>query len=740
MAYYGLADSERSENKSHDPALEQHVVDDVASNSARADVLNKSAVHYAEDLIRAQSFAELLDTAARSRREHEDARVEWHASLVRSYKQLEQASTVAARTVSRAADIQADDSGLLLAAREHVAIAGRINAVMEPARKEMAALEGPRLLDLLFRAANALPQDLHSHYNGLVDLCLDQEAARMKLLVSCRRYASLMPILDRLVVCDGTIYGAPRQKLLTASSAIRLDLENRLDKGSGVVEGISLEDITRVRYLLGDSIIDLRHGFLTAAYLQLMRKRPTSKLFNDSTRLSPLSVCCIHLEHVKEAFLPELSDICDAYFRLFSSRVSSEFVSNSNASHSSASANTTDVQQDFALWLLQTMNNFIGEPVRQAVSNNDFRRKWKKNSVTSRGEDDVAETISLATLLQEDSSTTYFEVTDIGPLADAVKFRTRIDALREAADETKSSFFDQCPVSLEHILGEICDDLQEYVANLIVENARNFLNSALDTLIDRDYVTQGRVDVEAATFTREVNEIQEDLDEYLDALRVDRRNLVDSVFDRIAQKCQACSLVPVHDLEFWSMRYLLSSAVLSDSLSRFTSAGDTSDSAKRGLSRSQLIRAYTVVTARHVTEILQVCLNEHIVSDHSISLEMLTPGMSRAISVLERAQQEISVILDGIEDMQAVMGTQDDALDEGGIVQRIARGWVFALREHTLSSAVAVHRLQVDAAALARAIALPNAFDMVPRVAVFRCVEQVSLLDAAEMTRLHSHL
>lgn len=696
----------------------------------------------AADLIASAPLSKLLTSAAALRVQRDSARKTQTESVGRVYAQLEAASKLAERAAAAAEAAGAAVNG----ARKVAAAVAEVDEILAPARTQMDGLEDARTVDLLLAAAKLLETGVQEDYRAVVDLCLDPVGARERLLTTCLRYAALQEVFERCKGKPGSRFWDAVEGLERAVAAVREDLRQRMSEGGQGVDGLDLLHVVRVRLLLGDGAAELKLVFLRASEMSISAAE-VSEAAAEAASASALSRATLELSFAERKTVPALMDTCSTYYSIFMEGVDTE----------ATAANA----EEFTIWLVQVVEHVVSDRVR----------KWleQESSAATAPTSMLDESVS-GTMLDESisgnisSPLVSFEdggsgasggvignddepdiLGGFGTSGDAAGFRKEVEALRAAGKVGESNAVHGS--GFAGIVSGVCDELVACATSTVIERARSHVTGRVRSILARDYArsSSGRISADVAGLLDLINGGQKCIGGVVAGLGGEvvelPRVVADYAIDRV-NEAEAERGDEAVDSDDNLSRIFLSAAVVLDSISKHcASPGDDLAADLRNL-RVQLLHSYCLRVAGDITEVLEsgvFALVDFVPPSESpdeIAVgAKVSPAGCRAVSLLQRARRDVAAILSGTPHLNVAFGEEDEMLDEGGILQRVARGWVHSVREATLMNAKCVHALQVDAAALEGAIGFVDTFSSVPRAAVERCSTSVELLEPGEVAR-----
>jgi hypothetical protein len=713
-AFYSLPAADRSAPSSAPAAA--------AVAAAAAATSSATAPPGAADLIARAPLSELLTSAAALRARRDAARQAQRTAVSRVYARLSDAAELSAR----AGAVAAAGAPAVDAARDVAAAVAEVDGVLAPARAMVDELEDARKVELLRAAAGLLERDVEEQYREVVDLCLDPCGARERLLRSCLRYAALRGVFERCCAVEGGGFSETVAGVERAVRRVRDDLRERMAEGGAGVDGLDLLHVVRVRLLLGDEAAELKLAFLRASEMNVSGAG-VSAAAAEAASGSGLSRAGLELAFAERETMPALLNTCTIYYGIF--------VEGAEAKVGAANV------EEFTTWLAQVMENVVGERVRKGFElGGSATARWQDlmhNSPSGSLDSPFAK--------HDGAGEVHIDILQgLGTEAEAVRFREQLESLLAAGCRTKSEAVSATGV--HDILRELCDELRLSATSVTLQRAKSHVTGRASSILARDYArsSSGRIASDVAGLLDLVKSGQESVNGVIAGLGGDPAVLarlaaeyVSERIDEVESRGSGRSSAGDEGLS----RMLLSGAVIADALGNIS--GSRSEDLTNELRelRIQLLHSYCLRVSEEVTDVMEASVAT-LASGHASPAPyssvgaQVSAGGCRAVAMLQRARRDVVAILSATPHLSVAFGEDDEVLDEGGILQRIARGWVCALREVTLMDVASVHAVQVDAAALESVTSFNDAFDIVPRAAVERCVAtDIRLLSSGDVAR-----
>lgn len=720
------------------------------------------------DLISRTQLSALLTSAAALREKRDASHAAQNMSVQQCYAQLSRAVSAAAsaaRSSSSSPSPFLVEEGLS-AARMVASDARQVDSNLAPARARFDSLEDARKVSLLLQAAELLAKDIPADYQALVELCLDPEGALARLQATAMRYAALASLFARAAE-ESSEFADAYKRVEEASQSVRADLEERMSAGSGAVEGMNLLDIVRIRMLLGDSSSNVMVAFLRASELSIVAGVPSTAAI-EAASSSALSLAALHLAFATNSALPVLLATCDTFYDMFITSVTTGDADQANA-------------EEFTSWLAQVVEIVVADRARNALTKFKSMHLGDVNLVNAFGAR-LGDQVGLEAGFKSVSMPDPFSKlendfgngaetcdAEFGTSADARTFAEQMKSLRSssqaAAEDSKSA----AKFGVHEVIGAVCDELQETVVSAFQSRAQDCVWSRAGTILSRDYAasSHGRIFADIDSLVRLVQTCQETLDSTIPAVGGQPSDLIEFVAESVIKRIavfegsdaevtgsatgKSCSHLEHHSLrdvgkdealahpDFVGSRILLTGAAVMDALTRCTVNSQEYHALDLRQTRSQLLHVFCLRVSADVTSVLRAsipCGPPIEAKDEQIVGAQVSEAGCRAIALLEQARRDANAILGPSPDMDVAFGTEEEILDEGGIIQRIARGWVCHIRDETLGSVEAVHAIQVDSSALDVAMGTSRVFACATNAAVERCVAtSVVLLAPSEVSR-----
>lgn len=268
----------------------------------------QAALDYADSLTKTLTLDKLLVHATEAKRESESLHHDLQASTRDYYSKLQSAITAAqnARFVANQVLTSSNKSDTPLqnirkCANRSTSITNRL----QPSRAKLVALDGIRVVRLLYTAAQLLITQIPSLYAELA-LCTDPNSTCDSILLAARRYDAVRPAIAHLANSDPD-FADVYTKLQTVVKQVNEGL--REEKG----DVLSIVDYSRVRLLLGEKVDSLREEFFTNASNDLSNLRPPQAALTGS----PCQKASIYVLYAIDIVLPKLHEIADGYEVVF---------------------------------------------------------------------------------------------------------------------------------------------------------------------------------------------------------------------------------------------------------------------------------------------------------------------------------------------------------------------------------------------------------------------------------------
>lgn len=687
----------------------------------------------ADDLIARSTLAELLTSAASLRKRRDACRTAQNMSVHRCYSQLAEAAEASSSVASMSSPsepVPTETQQGLSAARAVASDASAVDALLAPARERFDSLEDARKVSLLLQAAELLANDIPADYQALVELCLDPDGARARLHTTAMRCAALRPLFRRAAE-DSPEFARAQDRVEDSCLAVRLDLEEKVSSGSGAVEGMTMYDIVRIRMLLGDSSSSAKDAFLRASELSCTALIPSSAAI-DMASSSALSLASLHLDFAVKSIFPALLSACNTFHDVF---VTAGTDAATKASPATSVVRDDAVLEEFTTWLAEIVEVSIADRVRKSL--NDFRPPETRlpyiaeqfGSIESIGSP-LGSSVGKGISNDEDSI-----AAQLGSAVDVQRFSEHLDDLRSVAAEAAAGSSFATNLRLDELFVQVCNELGQTAVHVILDQTQHEVASRTRSILARDYSASnaGRISADVGGLVRLIQGCQETANSSLSALGHGKEDFVKYAVGYVLQRIDTYENVdteayramdesgtegdPLNPPKGASSRVLLTSAAVVEALSQCVDSGQDSLAINMRQTRAQLLHIFCLRLSEEVTKVLSSALPNRT---------SRSPGVSeagcRAIALLEQARRDATAVLGSGADVDVNFGTEEEILDEGGIVQRVARGWVCCIRDETMTSVDDVHAIQVDSSALDMAMGTKGVFSIATRAAIERCV------------------
>lgn len=690
----------------------------------------------ASDLIARSSLAGLLSSSARLRLRRDAAAVTQHAAVARVH-----AHTISAAQTASSARALADDARCaegLAAARTVADAAADVDKVLSGARSEVDKLEDARKVELLRVAAGLLEDGIRAGYAEVVEMCLDPVGARERFTVDCVRFAALRPVFD--ACCDGgdgVLAGAIRGAQRVVAD-VKRDIAERMGDGGAGVEGMELLHIVRVRLLLGDEAAELKAMFLRASEMAVVEKR-VSKEAAQAASATALSMAALEASFAAKETLVTLAETCETFFDMFVASEADEDVAASN-------------MDDFSSWLAQVVETSVGERVRAGleIGNSDRRSGGDAEGLTVYFADSVSPGIGAGGLPNASTgsgrSAGLFDgsIDCFGGVAQAQMFYGEVQSMRSLkCGETRAVKAAQ----FSEIMTSLCDDLCASAADSVSGRLRSSVMGRIGTILTRDYSVSnaGRLTSDINVLAAMLRHGEDSVDGLIEAVGGKRLALLDVIVEHIVRRVDDLEREGCHSSESFDVgttfRVLLSGCVILDYIGNEDRASEIGIDVRQ--LRGHLLHLYCLHISAAMTEALVSTVGrlsvrtKHLIEQAPLVSEKVSAGGCQAVAIILQARRDAATILSATPHLQVAFGEGDGMLDDGGVLQRVCRGWILAVRNQTFTENCSLHSVQVDAAALDSAIGVKGAFDAVVAATAERQAGSSSskLLSKAEVAR-----
>lgn len=461
------------------------------------------------DLIKRLPLEKLVRASTKIRGESEKIERSLHGSVRRCYEQVDAAAKECGELRTVCSTLGGTDGALTRVARSCDGCV-KISDEMGPLRERIEGLEESRRVMLLLRASEVLAEQLPAQFTELTGLCTDPVNARDRLFLTAHRCAIIVPQLATLS-SDKSSFKEAHVTLTNAIKETVAELIAQVEEENGIIEGLSISDVLRIRIFLGIGDEELRTFFLKASEDILRSTIPSSSASCISGN-SGLARGSFQIRHAANVMLEDIKAISCAYDDAF--RGNQCFVALSKKrSGESYFDECVLSSQDFALWLSGTVDELIGSVVRKEVATPGrvTSPKMARVSIEDKKEGEEEEQISMA---------------------DLSDFQEAVGELRKLS-QTEAPVSDTSIAQVPIIIGALADSICSHVKRTITGQASAQMVGMLDDALFSEFPDYDNPSLESRTM-RELRKVVariEELGESCDSLLKELTSNVETAND-----------------------------------------------------------------------------------------------------------------------------------------------------------------------------------------------------------------